>query len=45
MGWVKGSDRNFEASQTERYRRQMERRWVRAAILGEHILSAEKTPG
>jgi hypothetical protein len=22
MGWVKGSDRNFEASQTERYERQ-----------------------
>ena len=21
MGWVKGSDRNFEASQTERYRK------------------------
>ena len=22
MGWVKGSDRNFKASQTERYERQ-----------------------
>ena len=36
MGWVKGSDRNFEAAQTERYRKtKKDRRERRETSVGD----------
>ena len=39
MGWVKGSDRNFEASQTERYRKTKKdrREWPQDTSQGERL--------
>ena len=39
MGWVKGSDRNFEASQTERYRKTKKDRRERRETCVEATLS------
>ena len=46
MGWVKGSDRNFEASQTERYRKtKKDRRERRETSGGDPTINAQREGG